>query len=136
MTQRTLLLPLLAALAAVGASGCFVSVDDGGGGGGRDYLATYEPCVADSECLPADFCEPVTVTISGRTVSDAICTHDCYDDLDCPRGVISGLVGACVDFGDGPVCYERCDYDSDCPSGFYCIDCANGWCGDPICLPN
>ena len=133
MTLRTSLLPLAIAGLALGLGGCFVSVDDGHG---HDHLATYEPCTFDDECLHSDICEPITVTSdSGRTVTDGMCTHGCFDDLDCPRGVTSGYVGACVDFGSGALCYERCDFDSDCPVGFLCYDCANGWCGDPICLP-
>ena len=126
---RTSSLAVTAAL-ALGISGC-----GGGGGdaGGELLLDTYEPCPATEECVPSDVCLEVTTDTGGRVVTDAICTHECFDDLDCPISV-TGLEGACIDIGSGFHCYERCLEDADCPAGFGCVDTEDP-VPDAICLP-
>ena len=129
MILRTSLLALVGAVGLL-SSGCFVSVDDD-----PVYLNTYEPCLFSSDCLPEDDCVDITVTNpSGRTVTDGMCTHGCVDDLDCPVSPGSGLSGACYEIGGASaLCYERCDGDFDCPSGFGCYPTTG--VPDAICLP-
>lgn len=128
MTHRIGTLVTLVAL-GLGSSACT-------GGGGDDVvvlLDTYEPCALTEECVPEDLCLEISTETAGRIVTDAICTHECFDDLDCPSSV-TGLPGACLDIGSGPFCYERCFDDLDCPSGFACTDTFGG-AQDSVCLP-
>jgi hypothetical protein len=129
MIRRTGLL-IVSAL-AVAASGCF------GGGDGeviveeeQVFLDTYEPCEVTEQCVPSDLCLEITTDVDGRFVTDAICTHECFDDLDCPISV-NGLGGACIDIGSGLFCYEGCIDDLDCPAGFACLDTFQA----SVCLP-
>lgn len=130
MSQRIGLL-VLAAVLPWGAGGCFVDVDDDDD---DVFLATYEPCVFTDQCLPQDVCLEITADYGPRVVTDAICTHECFDDFDCPIS-ITGIRGACLDIGQGPFCYERCLDDFDCPSGFACVDAVGDFTFDSICLP-
>lgn len=130
MIMRTSLLALAGAVGIL-ASGCFVTVDDDPDG----FTRTYDPCLSSAECFPEDDCVEITVSSGGRTVTDGMCTHGCFDDRDCPIGVGSGLVGGCYEVGGASaLCYERCDFDSDCPLGFACY--ATSGVVDFICLPN
>lgn len=140
MTLRTWLLPLAATALALGASGCFVTVDDGDPA--YTYPLAYEWCVDDRDCDVEDWCEYQTFTYEDPydprrdvTVSDGLCTHDCGSDYDCPEDWETGMQGACYDVGYGFLCYQRCFVDSDCPSGYACIDTVGGVTGDAICLP-
>lgn len=126
MSHRIWLLAM-AALFGLGASGCFVDADDDDD---VVFLGTYEPCSFTDQCLPEDICLEVTTEFDGRAVTDAICTHECFDDFDCPISV-NGLRGACEDVGQGFFCYERCVDDFDCPAGFGCFDTDF----NAICLP-
>ena len=128
MMMRTSLLALAAVVGSL-ASGCFVSVDDD-----PVYLRTYEPCGSSSQCVPEDDCVEISVsTPDGRTVIDGMCTHGCFDDGDCPVSY-SGLIGGCYEVGGASaLCYERCDFDSDCPGGFACYPTSG--VADAICLP-
>ena len=46
---------------------------------------TYEVCYSSADCLPGDYCEELAVPadLYSDYVS-AICTFQCFDDLDCP----------------------------------------------------
>lgn len=130
MILRTSLLALVGAVGLL-ASGCFVSVNDD-----PVYLDTYEPCDVSSDCVPGDDCVDITVTNpDGFTVNDGMCTHGCVSDADCPTSPGSLLAGACYEVGGASaLCYERCDFDSDCPFGFACYPTSG--VPDAICLPN
>jgi hypothetical protein len=101
---------------------------------------TYEVCYANFDCFPGDYCEELAVP-AGRYTDyvNAICTVDCFDDLDCPVSEFNRLPGACVDHAilGGPlssrICIERCEVDADCdvPAGFGCEFIA----GDRLCVP-
>jgi hypothetical protein len=101
---------------------------------------TYEVCYSSAECLGDRFCEELAMPADRYTdYVNAICTVDCFDDLDCPVSEFNLLPGACVDHEilGGPitsrVCVERCEIDADCdvPAGFGCEVVA----GDRLCVP-
>jgi hypothetical protein len=101
---------------------------------------TYEVCYSSAECLGDRFCEELALPADRYTdYVNAICTVDCFDDLECPVSEFNGLPGACVDHAilGGPitsrVCVERCEIDADCdlPAGFGCEFIA----GDRLCVP-
>jgi len=101
---------------------------------------TYEVCYDPRECFPGDQCEELAVPADAYTdYVSAICTFQCFDDLDCPPSEFTGLPGACIDhiYLGGPVtsrvCVERCEYDADCDlaAGFACRVLA----GERLCVP-
>lgn len=101
---------------------------------------TYETCYYDSECFAGEVCEELAVPAGPYTdYVNAICTFQCFDDLDCPRSDFNRLPGACIDHAilGGPhmsrICVERCELDVDCDvaAGFGCERVA----GDRICVP-
>jgi hypothetical protein len=124
MTLRTSLLALAAATGFL-ASGCVVE---------SSPQATYEWCDFDSDCNARDNCVSISVTNPGGfTVTDAMCTHGCLDDSDCPLSN-AGYAGACYEVGGASaLCYERCDTDLDCTVGFGCYPTSG--IPDAICLP-
>lgn len=139
MNLRASLFTLPLALAA---TGCIITSDGGGRAPVEDYTYpdAYAACSSDLICDPQDDCVLHELSYEDRlgrtvTVADGLCTHGCRDDLDCPESWYSGIQGACYDIGYGFLCYERCFVDSDCPTGFYCIDTVGGVSGDAICLP-
>ncbi|MAQ16859.1 MAG: hypothetical protein CMN30_18960 [Sandaracinus sp.] len=123
MMKRLLKTALLGTLGmvALGASGCVVVLDD------------YEPCDFDSDC-DSGRCETVTVSWpDGSRVQDAFCTVGCFDDFDC-QYTAAGLPGTCDSLGGGPfICWETCDFDSDCAPGWVCDVSRDGF--DSYCLP-
>lgn len=103
--------------------------------------ATYETCYSNRDCSPIDYCEEIAVPADAYgDFVNAICTTECFDDLDCPDSVFNFLPGACIprDFVGGPdelgVCIERCETHSDCDeyAGFACKVLA----GERLCLPD
>lgn len=100
----------------------------------------YEACYDQLDCSGHLFCEELALPAGPYTdYVNAICTHGCFDDLDCPLSEFNGLAGACVDhivFG-GPitstVCIERCEVDLDCDiaAGFGCAFIE----GARLCVP-
>jgi hypothetical protein len=101
---------------------------------------TYEVCYSSAECFGNRFCEELALPADRYTdYVNAICTIDCFDDLDCPVSEFNGLPGACLDHAilGGPitarVCLERCEIDADCdlPAGFGCEVIE----GDRLCVP-
>ena len=101
---------------------------------------TYEVCYSSSECYPGDTCEELALPADRYTdYVNAICTYQCFDDLDCLPSAFNGLPGACVDhvylggFFGSRICLERCEVDIDCDigAGFGCelID------GERLCVP-
>ena len=101
---------------------------------------TYEVCYSTSDCYLGDTCEELALPADRYTdYVNAICTFQCFDDLDCPVSVFNGLPGACIDHVilGGPfssrVCLERCEIDVDCDvgAGFGCelVD------GERLCVP-
>ena len=101
---------------------------------------TYEVCYGQSECCLGFQFEVLAVPADAFTdYVNAICTFQCFDDLDCPTSEFNRLPGACIDhiYLGGPVssrvCVERCEYDLDCDvaAGFGCEFLA----GERICVP-
>lgn len=100
----------------------------------------YETCFSTAQCEVASFCAELAVPAydHGYYVN-AICTLDCFDDLDCPVSPFNFFQGACIDeyLVGGPIgprlCVERCEIDADCDQlgGFACqvLD------GERLCLP-
>ena len=108
-------LPALVAALSTVLSGCiFVG----------DYEDIFEPqppslpsevCSAHFDCFAGDYCEELAVPADRYTdYVNAICTVDCFDDLNCPVSEFNRLPGACVDHAilGGPftsrICLERC----------------------------
>ena len=101
---------------------------------------TYEVCYRNAECFPGDSCEELALPADLYTdYVNAICTFQCFDDLDCPVSEFNLLPGACVDHAllgartSARICVERCEYDADCDvaAGFGCALLA----GDRLCVP-
>lgn len=101
---------------------------------------TYEVCYSSVDCFPGDYCEELALPVDRYTeYVNAICSVECFDDLDCPISEFNRLPGACVDhaiFGGqftSRICLERCEIDADCdvPAGFGCEFIA----GDRLCVP-
>ena len=130
----------LALLVLLASSGCiFVGEFDGEFHEGPIAI-TYEVCYRDSECFPGDRCEELAVQADAFTdYVNAICTFQCFDDLDCTPSEFNGLPGACIDHAylGGPItsriCVERCEFDADCDvaAGFSC----NIVAGERLCVP-
>ena len=128
------------ALCAPSLSGCFFV------GGYEDYYEPaptsimYEVCYSDVDCFAGRYCEELAIPAGPYAdYVNAICTHGCFDDLDCPISEFNGWPGACIDhaFLGGPftsrICVERCEIDLDCDvaAGFGCEFIA----GDRLCVP-
>jgi hypothetical protein len=101
---------------------------------------TYEVCYSQGDCFQGDQCEELAVPADAYAdYVNAICTFQCFDDLDCPTSPFNRLPGACIDhvYLGGPVtsgvCVERCEYDADCDvaAGFGCRFLA----GERLCIP-
>ena len=101
---------------------------------------TYEVCYDDRDCYSGDDCEELAVPADRYTdYVSAICTFQCFDDLDCPVSEFNLFPGACIDHAylGGPitsrVCVERCELDLDCDvaAGFGCALVA----GERLCVP-
>ena len=101
---------------------------------------TYGVCYSSVECFVGDRCEELALPADLYTdYVNAICTFECFDDLDCSVSEFNLLPGACVDHEllGGPsftrICVERCEVDADCDlaAGFGCEVIA----GDRLCVP-
>ncbi|MGB5809785.1 MAG: hypothetical protein WBG86_04590 [Polyangiales bacterium] len=124
--------------------------------GCRDEFVSniYDPCSDLGECVPsADLCEDLSIDLAGQPYTESICTVYCSDEgpgsPDCPLAAV-GRNGSCypADLVGGanadPVCFEPCDSNGDCLSGFRCFG-ADELCpndpncpvvdGDRICVP-
>jgi hypothetical protein len=89
----------------------------------------FEPCNADVECPLSTECWEITVDYGDVVVTDAMCTHDCFDDFDCPSDAV------CADANGVPLCYQLCFDDFDCWEGFACIEDFTGSGFAPMCMP-
>jgi hypothetical protein len=101
---------------------------------------TYEVCYTGVDCSRGDYCQELALPADLHTDHvNAICTFQCFDDLDCPVSEFNLFPGACVDqrfFGaviSTRICLERCEVDADCDvgAGFGCELIA--W--DRLCVP-
>jgi hypothetical protein len=101
---------------------------------------TYQVCYSTSDCFAGDYCEELALPADRYTdYVNAICTFQCFDDLDCTISEFNGLPGACVDHAilggsiTSRICVERCEIDADCDvaAGFGCEFIA----GDRLCVP-
>jgi cysteine-rich repeat protein len=123
--------------------------DDGNNfdGDGCSALCLYEPTdyyicdptavtIETGACLGPDLCTQIDIDASS-TYGD-MCTRTCSSDANCINGS-GGLPGVCYDItGFGPfVCYQQCDFASDCFAGNVCIE-VNLGAGviDFICVPD
>lgn len=121
-------------------SGCILVGDFDDAYAPAPSSVTYGVCYSNVDCFPGDACEELAVPVDRYTdYVNAICTGQCFDDLDCPVSEFNRLPGACVDHAylGGPitsrVCVERCEFDGDCDvaAGFGCAFVA----GDRLCVP-
>jgi hypothetical protein len=131
---------LAIALLAAGLPGCIFVGDYDDFGEPHPKALMYEVCYTSLDCLGGRACEELALPADYYTdFVNAICTVDCFDDLDCPYSEFNGLPGACVDHAilGGPltsrVCLERCEIDADCDvvAGFGCELVT----GDRLCVP-
>lgn len=121
-----------------------------------DYtFPVYDACYSVYDCVEtASLCEELSVEFAGYFYNNAICTVQCATQgalsPDCPRAWV-GRWGSCYPssigggIDDTPVCFEPCDADSDCQTGFRClravdlcgfgVDACPVDAGDAICLP-
>lgn len=103
----------------------------------------YDACFRVEDCVEtASLCEELAVEFSGVEFSNAICTTECAATgplaPDCARAVI-GRPGSCYPssvaggIDDTLVCFEPCDFDTDCLFGFRCLDALDLCGADPSC---
>jgi hypothetical protein len=122
-------------------SGCiFVGDFDDGFHPAAPKSITYGVCYSDLECFAGDYCAELALPADLYTdYVNAICTFECFDDLDCPISEFNLLPGACVDHAllgartAARICVERCEVDADCDlaAGFACEVIS----GDRLCVP-
>lgn len=131
---------LAIAVLAAGLPACIFVGDYDDLGEPQPKALMYEACYSSFDCFAGRACEELALPADYYTdFVNAICTVDCFDDLDCPFSEFNGLPGACVDHAilGGPftsrVCLERCEIDADCDvlAGFGCEFIA----GDRLCVP-
>ena len=144
-------MPVLAMLTLSALFGC----SNGDSNGTQYVLAIYDACYTVDECVEtATLCEELSIDFAGLIHVNAICTVACEVEgsisPDCPRAWV-GRFGSCYPssvaggIDDTSVCFEPCDFDEDCQSGFRCLG-AEGLCGasltpcpidenDAICVP-
>lgn len=96
---------------------------------------TYSFCADTTDCADLDD-QCVLLTVPAAGTSGTQCTHGCSSDLDCESSF--GFPGACYDVeAAGFLCYQTCDFDSDCYSSSVCVEIAlGGGTIDFICLPD
>ena len=107
-----------------------------------DKGACVDGCASDKDCYPGDHCNPETQSceqsactstqvdcdfkeycnsITGDCVpASGFYCKECQTDSDC-----GGNGNSCLDFGVGRYCGVSCQVESDCPSGFTCLDSPN-----------
>ncbi len=97
---------------------------------------TYSYCFDSSDCSDLDD-QCVRLTVPAAATDGQYCTHSCAGDFDCESNF--GFAGACydVEFSGVFLCFQTCDFTSDCYSSSVCqqIDLGGGVI-DFICLPN
>lgn len=95
---------------------------------------TYASCIDTDSCSDRDdVCIALTVPAAGT--SGRFCSHGCTSHFDCESNF--GFDGACYDVeGAGFLCYQTCEFDSDCYSSSVCVEISVGGALDFICLPN
>jgi len=118
-------------------------------------IPVYDACFSVEECVEtATLCEALAVDFAGFTYSNSICTLTCEAQgsvsPSCPIAWV-GRLGSCYPsslaggIDDQLICFEPCDFDQDCQSGFRCLGpeglCPGGLAscdldeGDAICVP-
>lgn len=104
----------------------------------------YDTCGVLEECVQtATLCEGLALEFGGYTYANAICTLECEAEgalsPDCPRAWV-GRAGSCYPsnvgggIDDTLVCFEPCDFDSDCLWTFRCLG-GRDLCGDSTLCP-
>ena len=121
--RRLLLVALAVGVMGVTASGC--TLDD-----------TYASCFDTNDCNDTrDQCFLVDIPSAG-TIGN-FCSRTCGSDSACEFNF--GFSGACYAIAADPtfLCYQRCDFDSDCYSTSVCIEVATDTGAlDYICVPD
>lgn len=118
-------------------------------------IPVYDACFTIDECVEtATLCEELAVDFAGFTYANSICTLTCETQgavsPDCPRAWV-GRFGSCYPsslaggIDDTLICFDPCDVDEDCQSGFRCLGpgglCPAGLAScaleerDAICVP-
>ena len=119
--RKLLWVALSAMVLGLGAGGC--TIDD-----------TYASCISTSDCNDiADEC--LEVDIPAASTFGGFCSHGCSSDFECEYNF--GYDGVCYGLdGSSAICYQQCDFDTDCWSGNVCIEIGVGGLVDFICVPN
>lgn len=112
---------LVFACSAVSMAGCVVTDNTPSGG-----LPVYSSCGTLSDCsVDSTRCQDFSVNWGSGVATDAICTIACASDANCPVGP-NGQQGFCAvgSFlgNDMQTCLPRCYSNSDCDTGFSCLD--------------
>lgn len=96
---------------------------------------TYAICGDTSDCSDLDD-QCILLTVPAAGTQGQFCTHSCSSDLDCESNF--GFPGACYNVESaGFLCYQTCDFDSDCYSSSVCVEInLGGGVIDFICLPD
>lgn len=97
---------------------------------------TYRACDVTADCLdPIDQCWEVDLPAEGTFGN--FCSNECGADVDCQPA--NGFGGVCYAIEADPIflCYQQCDFDSDCYLGSVCVEVdLGGGVFDLICAPN
>ncbi|MEC7521431.1 MAG: hypothetical protein VYE22_16250 [Myxococcota bacterium] len=97
---------------------------------------TYEECYSDNTCDRAvDQC--FSVSIPAEATSGDFCSRVCSSDFDCDGN--RGWGGVCYSLGSDPtpICFQQCDFNSDCEFSSVCIEVSlGGGVVDFICVPD
>lgn len=147
MLVRGLIVAIVGTSISAGTTGC---ADES-----TVIIPVYDACFTVDECVEtATLCEELAVDFAGFTYSNSICTLTCGSQgsvsPDCPIAWV-GRLGSCYPSSlaggvdDTLICFDPCDLDEDCQSGFRCLGpeglCPGGFesCAlderDAICVP-
>jgi len=99
---------------------------------------TYEECYSEEPFCDRAVDQCWEVEVRSEATLGAFCSRICGGDFDCDNN--RGWTGACYILGTTdttPLCYQRCDFNSDCEFGSVCIEVDDGsGFFEAICVPN
>lgn len=95
---------------------------------------TYTVCNTSADCVDGDTCW--LVQLGPAATSGQFCSYTCGSDFDCESNL--GFSGACYSLeGTNFLCYQRCEFDSDCYLSSLCVQVLSTTGGiDFVCVPN
>lgn len=98
---------------------------------------TYEECRSGGDGCDRAVDQCFALSIPAERTSGEFCSRICTGDFDCDRN--RGWEGVCYSLGSDPtpLCFQQCDFNSDCEFGSVCIEVSlGGGLIDFICVPD